>query len=261
MTSLPTLFISHGAPTLAIENSPAHRFLLELGKTLPRPKAILVASAHWESVGGPAVSLGAHPETIHDFGGFPDELYAIQYPAPGAPETAANAAALLEQAGIAVKRSATRGLDHGAWVPLHLMYPNADIPVAQISLVRGASAAAHQKIGEALAELRKEGVLIVGSGSLTHNLYEFRGHSIDAEVPSWVRDFDAWMKSRLENNQHESLLDYRMQAPYAVRNHPTDEHLMPLFVAMGAAGEGAKAERLHASYEYGVLAMDMYAFS
>jgi 4,5-DOPA dioxygenase extradiol len=261
MTSLPTLFISHGAPTLAIENSPAHRFLLELGKTLPRPKAILVASAHWESVGGPAVSLAAHPETIHDFGGFPDELYAIQYPAPGAPETAANAAALLEQAGIAVKRSATRGLDHGAWVPLHLMYPNADIPVAQISLVRGASAAAHQKIGEALAELRKEGVLIVGSGSLTHNLYEFRGHSIDAEVPSWVRDFDAWMKSRLENNQHESLLDYRMQAPYAVRNHPTDEHLMPLFVAMGAAGEGAKAERLHASYEYGVLAMDMYAFS
>lgn len=261
MTSLPTLFISHGAPTLAIENSPAHRFLLELGKTLPRPKAILVASAHWESVGGPAVSLAAHPETIHDFGGFPDELYAIQYPAPGAPETATKAAALLEQAGIAVKRSATRGLDHGAWVPLHLMYPDADIPVAQISLVRGASAAAHQKIGEALAELRGEGVLIVGSGSLTHNLYEFRGHSIDAEVPSWVSDFDTWMKIRLENNQQESLLDYRMQAPYAARNHPSEEHLMPLFVAMGAAGEGAKAERLHASYEYGVLAMDMYAFS
>lgn len=261
MTSLPTLFISHGAPTLAIENSPAHRFLLELGKTLPRPKAILVASAHWESVGDPAVSLAAHPETIHDFGGFPDELYAIQYPAPGAPETATQAAALLEQAGISVKRSATRGLDHGAWVPLHLMYPDADIPVAQISLVRGASAAAHQKIGKALAELRGEGVLIVGSGSLTHNLYEFRGYSIDAEVPSWVSDFDTWMKIRLENNQQESLLDYRMQAPYAARNHPSEEHLMPLFVAMGAAGEGAKAERLHASYEYGVLAMDMYAFS
>ncbi|MEO8407630.1 MAG: class III extradiol ring-cleavage dioxygenase [Oxalobacteraceae bacterium] len=261
MTSLPALFISHGAPTLAIENSPAHRFLLELGKILPRPKAILVASAHWESIGGPTVGLAAHPETLHDFGGFPSELYQIQYPAKGAPDMANKAAALLEQAGIAVKRSATRGLDHGAWVPLHLMYPDADIPVAQISVVRGASAAAHEKIGQALGALREEGVLIVGSGSLTHNLYEFRGGSIDAEVPLWVSDFDTWMKTRLENNQRESLLNYRVQAPHAVRNHPTEEHLLPLFVAMGAAGDAPKSERLHASYEYGVLAMDMYAFS
>ena len=144
---------------LAIENSPAHRFLLELGETLPRPKAILVASAHWESIGGPAVSLAPHPETIHDFGGFPAALYEIQYPAGGAPETATQAAALLEQAGFAVKRSATRGLDHGAWVPLRLMYPDADIPTAQISLVRGASPAAHEKMGRALSQLREDGVL------------------------------------------------------------------------------------------------------
>lgn len=261
MTSLPTLFISHGAPTLAIEQSPAHRFLLQLGKSLPRPKAILVASAHWESMGGPAVSLAPQPETIHDFGGFPQALYEIQYPAPGAPETATHAAELLEHAGFAVKRSASRGLDHGAWVPLNLMYPEANIPVAQISVVRGATPAEHEKMGSALASLRDEGVLIIGSGSLTHNLYEFRGHSIDAEVPAWVSEFDGWMKTQLETHQHEALRNYRALAPSAARNHPTEEHLVPLFVAMGAAGDAAKAERLHSSYEYGVLAMDVYAFS
>jgi 4,5-DOPA dioxygenase extradiol len=261
MTNLPTLFISHGAPTLAIESSPAHQFLLGLGKTLPRPKAILIASAHWESMGGPAVSLAAQPETIHDFGGFPDALYQIQYPAPGAPEVASHAATLLEQAGFAVKRSGTRGLDHGAWVPLHLMYPQADIPVAQISVVRGASATDHEKMGKALTSLREDGVLIIGSGSLTHNLYEVSGHSINAEVPAWVSDFDGWMKNALETNQHEALRNYRAQAPSATRNHPSEEHLLPLFVAMGAAGEAAKAQRVHSSYEYGVLAMDVYAFS
>ena len=261
MTALPALFISHGSPMLAIDDSPARRFLLSLGRTLPRPKAIIVASAHWETSGGLAVSLTAHPETIHDFGGFPQALFEIQYPAPGAPETAARAADLLDQAGLGVERSATRGLDHGAWVPLHLMYPDADIPTTQISLRRGGSPAEHERIGKALGELREDGVLIIGSGSLTHNLYEFRGGPIDAAVPSWVSEFDEWMHSRLDNRQRDSLLDYRAKAPFAVRNHPTEEHLLPLFVAMGAAGDTAKAERLHASYEYGVLAMDMYAFS
>lgn len=259
--SLPTLFISHGSPMLAIEDSPAGRFLLELGKTLPRPKAIIVASAHWESIGGLAVSLASHPETIHDFGGFPEGLFEIQYPAQGAPATADRAAELLEQAGFAVKRSATRGLDHGAWVPLRLMYPDADIPTAQVSLRRGASPVDHEQMGQALRKFREDDVLIIGSGSITHNLYAYRGASIDAEVPSWVSDFGEWMHTRLQTNQRESLQDYRAQAPFAVRNHPTEDHLLPLFVAMGAAGETPKAERLHASYEYGVLAMDMYAFS
>jgi 4,5-DOPA dioxygenase extradiol len=260
MNRLPTLFISHGSPMLAIEKSPAHNFLLALGKSLPRPRAILIASAHWESMGEPAVSLAAQPETIHDFGGFPRALYEIQYPASGAPGMAAHAASLLEQAGFTVKSSPTRGLDHGAWVPLRLMYPEADIPVAQVSVLRGASPADHDRMGKALASLRDEGVLIIGSGSLTHNLYEFRGQGIDAEVPSWVSDFGAWMKERLESHQRDALLNYRTQAPFAVRNHPTEEHLLPLFVAMGAADEGAKAQRLHGSYEYGVLAMDIYAF-
>lgn len=261
MSRLPALFISHGSPMLAIDDSPARRFLLELGKTLPRPKAIIVVSAHWESIGAPAVSIASRPETIHDFGGFPAALFAIQYPAPGAPETAARAAELLEQAGFSVKRSADRGLDHGAWVPLRLMYPEADIPTAQISVLRDATPAEHEKMGQALSTLRDEGVLIIGSGSLTHNLYEFRGHDIDAPVPSWVSDFGTWMMMMLRDKQRESLLDYRRQAPSAARNHPTEEHLLPLFVAMGAAGEEAKAQRIHASYEYGVLAMDVYAFS
>ncbi|MGE5622434.1 MAG: DODA-type extradiol aromatic ring-opening family dioxygenase [Bacillota bacterium] len=260
MPRLPTLFISHGSPMLALDDSPARRFLQDLGRQLPRPQAILVASAHWETMGGPAVSLAARPETIHDFGGFPPALYRLQYPAPGAPEVAARAAQLLEQAGIAVVRSAERGLDHGAWVPLLLMYPDAGIPVAQVSLVRGAGPDAHFQMGKALAGLRDEGILVIGSGALTHNLYEFRGGAIDAPVPDWVSAFGDWMAAGLRDGRREQLLGYRAQAPHAARNHPTEEHLLPLFVTMGAAGEGAQAQRLHASHEYGVLAMDVYAF-
>jgi len=260
MSRLPTLFVSHGSPMLAVEDSPARRFLQGLGQDLPTPSAILVASAHWESTSGPAVSLAPQPETIHDFGGFPQALYELGYPAPGAPQLAQRAALMLEQAGYAVGRSPQRGLDHGAWVPLMLMYPQADIPVTQLSILRGASPADHERMGHALAALRDEGVLVIGSGSLTHNLYEFRGGPIDAPVPGWVSEFGSWMVEKLHANDRVSLREYRAHAPSAVRNHPTEEHLMPLFVAMGAAGEGAPARRLHSSHEYGVLAMDVYAF-
>ena len=262
--ALPALFISHGSPMLALTDTPAHQFLADLGRTLPRPRAILVASAHWESAGAPAVSLATRPETIHDFGGFPQALFDIQYPADGAPEAAAQAAELLEQAGFAVKRSPTRGLDHGAWVPLKLMYPDADIPVAQIALIRGGTPAEHERMGRALSALREQGVLIIGSGSMTHNLHEMRSREIDTEVPPWVRDFSLWMKLRLRDNDRDALLDYRAQAPTGARNHPTEEHLLPLFVAMGAAtgndGKPKRADMLHDSFEYGILAMDMVAF-
>jgi 4,5-DOPA dioxygenase extradiol len=258
---LPILFISHGSPMLALQDSPARRYLQKLGKALPRPKAILVASAHWESVGGVALTLANHPDTIHDFGGFPKALFDIQYPAPGAPDTAERGAQLLEQAGYDVTRNPDRGLDHGTWVPLSLMYPDADIPVAQISIRHGSSPMDNEQVGKALQSLREEGVLIIGSGSLTHNLYALRGGSIDSDVPDWVTAFADWMNTQLQTNQREDLLDYRSQAPFAVRNHPTEEHLLPLFVAMGAAGTTSKAERLHTSYEWGVLAMDIYAFT
>lgn len=260
MTRLPTLFVSHGSPMLAVEDTPASRFLQELGRSLSPPRAILVASAHWETAASPAVSLATRPQTIHDFGGFPPVLYRLGYPAPGAPDLAARAASLLEDAGIAVMRSADRGLDHGAWVPLRLMYPSADIPVTQISIVRGASPEAHERIGQTLAPLRDEGVLVIGSGSLTHNLQEFRGGKFDAPVPPWVTEFDLWMGEKLLAGDRAAVLDYRRLAPSAVRNHPTEEHLLPLFVAMGAAGQGEPAARIHSSYEYGVLAMDVYAF-
>ncbi|SFB21048.1 Aromatic ring-opening dioxygenase, catalytic subunit, LigB family [Collimonas sp. OK607] len=261
MTTLPTIFVSHGSPMLALQDSPARRFLQGLGNTLPKPKAILMVSAHWETAGGAAVSLAAQPATIYDFGGFPQALYDIKYHAPGAPEVAERAAALFEGAGVAVVRSAQRGLDHGAWVPLSLMYPDADVPVAQISLVHGATPAAHEKLGEALAQLRAEGVLIIGSGSLTHNLYEFRGQRVNAPAPQWVTEFEIWMKEHLEAGDRVGLLNYRQLAPSAVQNHPSEEHLLPLFVALGAAGPEAQARLLHSSVEHGVLAMDAYAFN
>lgn len=260
MKPLPTLFVSHGSPMLAIQDSPARRFLSELGMTLPTPDAIMVVSAHWESSGGPALSKATMPETIHDFGGFPPGLFALQYSARGAPDVAEIAKQHLETAGYAVQISQQRGLDHGAWVPLMLMYPQANIPVFQVSLLQGASAAEHRRLGEALSALRDENVLVIGSGSLTHNLHEFRGRELDSPAPGWVHDFGTWMKHALQEGKRDALLDYRRQAPAAERNHPTEEHLMPLFVALGAAGNNAKAKQLHTSYEYGTLAMDVYQF-
>jgi len=260
MTLLPTIFVSHGSPMLALQDSPARRFLQGLGQSLPRPAAIAVVSAHWETRGGPAVSLATRPDTIHDFGGFPQALSDMRYPAPGAPAAAQRAAALFERAGIRVGRSATRGLDHGAWVPLTLMYPDAAIPVMQISIVHGATPAQHLQLGAALQALRHEGVLVLASGSMTHNLQAFRGQPVDAPAPDWVADFEAWMRATLSASDLAALLDYRKRAPMAQQNHPTEEHLLPLYVALGAAGPGARAELLHASVEHGVLAMDAYAF-
>jgi 4,5-DOPA dioxygenase extradiol len=261
MDKAPVLFISHGSPALALTDSPAHRFLTQLGRSLPRPDAIVMVSAHWEAMGGVAVSFAPQPETIYDFGGFSPALKTIRYPAPGAPDVAQQVADQLEQAGFQVKRSTTRGLDHGAWVPLHLMYPEADIPTFQVSVIHGASAAEHLRLGRALAALREQNVCIIGSGSMTHNLYEFRGQPIDTQTAAWVSGFSDWMHDRIEAHETDALLDYRRQAPHAAQNHPTDEHLMPLYVAMGAAGEDWQARRIHNSVEYGVLAMDVYAFA
>ena len=261
MDKAPALFISHGSPMLALIDSPARRFIQTLGATLPRPRAIVMVSAHWQSANGPSVSLAARPATIYDFGGFPPALSQIVYPASGEPELAADVAVQLEHAGFKVRRHDTRGLDHGAWVPLTLMYPDADIPVFQVSLIHGAGPREHERLGRALANLREQGVMIIGSGSMTHNLYEFFGQPIESPPPAWVSEFDDWMFDALARNEREAVLAYRERAPFAERNHPTEEHLLPLFVVMGAAGEGSQPERIHHSVEYGVLAMDAYAFS
>ncbi len=259
MTTMPSLFLSHGAPTLPLTDTPARAFLSQFGGAIARPKAILVVSAHWET-SVPTVSAVDRNDTIHDFGGFPQALYALRYPAPGSPAVAARTSELLRASGIDCRIDRDRGLDHGAWVPLLLMYPHADIPVLQLSVQPHLGTAHHLRIGHALAALRQEGVLIIGSGSLTHDLSEFRGRGPDDPAPDWVNAFADWFHTALTTGRTGDLLDYRRQAPYAVKNHPSEEHLLPLYVALGAAGESARAERPHASSTYGILRMDVYAF-
>jgi 4,5-DOPA dioxygenase extradiol len=257
--TLPSLFLSHGAPTLPLTDTPARAFLKQLAGTLERPKAILVVSAHWETA-QPTVNAVDWNETIHDFYGFPRPLYDMRYPAPGAPQLAARVAERLAEASLACAIDRRRGLDHGAWVPLLLMYPQADIPVLQLSVQPTMGPAHHLRVGRALAALRQDGVLIVGSGSFTHDLSEFRGHDPNDAAPAWVNQFADWFHAALSERRTGDLLAYRAQAPFAAKNHPTEEHLLPLYVALGAAGENASAERLHASATYSVLRMDVYAF-
>jgi 4,5-DOPA dioxygenase extradiol len=256
---LPSLFLSHGAPTLPLTDAPARTFLSGLGNLVPRPKAILVVSAHWETA-SPMVSAVERNETIHDFYGFPRQLYELTYPAPGQPSLAKEVADLLGAAGLSCGIDTARGLDHGAWVPLLLMYPSADIPVLQLSIQPHLGPAHHLVLGRALGRLRGEGVLIIGSGSLTHDLSEFRGQGLDAPAPGWVSSFGDWFGEKLAARRTSDLLDYRRQAPFAAKNHPSEEHLLPLYAALGAAGEEWRADRLHASATYGILRMDVYAF-
>jgi 4,5-DOPA dioxygenase extradiol len=256
---MPVLFVSHGAPTLPIEPGDTGAAWHKLGVQLPRPSSILVISAHWES-SIPTVSRAVQPETIHDFSGFPAELYKLQYPAPGAPAMAQAAALVLQQTGIPVEMDDTRGLDHGAWVPLSLMYPNADIPVTQLSLQPEQDPAWHIALGRALRPLREQGVLIVGSGSISHNLRAIFKHPQGAPAPDWVTEFCDWIARRIEAGDLEALIAYRTRAPHAVQNHPTDEHLLPLFVALGAADNIDKAQRLNHVMTYGILAMDAWLF-
>jgi 4,5-DOPA dioxygenase extradiol len=259
---LAPLFVSHGAPTLPLTDAPAKVFLQGLAARLPeRPKAILVVSAHWET-NIPAVNVVDVNETIHDFGGFPGALYALRYPAPGSNELADRVGDLLAAARLPMAQDAHRGLDHGAWVPLMLIYPEADIPVVQLSVQSHLGPAHHLALGRALAPLREEGVLIVGSGSFTHDLSQFRLYreAVGHAEPEWVTAFADWFDAALTQGRIEDLLAYRRLAPFAARNHPTEEHLLPLYVALGAGGPEAQVKRLHASATHGVLRMDVYSF-
>ncbi|MDE2006057.1 MAG: dioxygenase [Rhodospirillales bacterium] len=253
------IYVSHGSPMTVLTDTPGHRFLAGLGAALPRPKAILVASAHWGTA-APAVSAPAVNETIHDFYGFPPALYACRYPAPGSAALAERVVDLLGAAGLKTAIDPDRGLDHGAWTPLMLAWPEADIPVAQLAIQPRRDPAWHLALGRALAALPGEDVLLIGSGSFTHNLGRIRREAVGVADAPDVAAFAEWMGTALAEGRTEDLLAYRARAPYAVEQHPTDEHLLPIYVAMGAAGPGAKGERLHASSDYGVLRMDAFAF-
>jgi 4,5-DOPA dioxygenase extradiol len=255
-TTLPTLFISHGSPMHALDAGAVGEAWAALGHRYPHPKAILIASAHWETK-LPMLTGNARPETIHDFFGFPAPLYEIRYAAPGAPEIAARTQHLLKEAGYTAAIDGLRGLDHGAWSPLLHSHPDADVPALQISLQTPLGARHHLQLGRALAPLADEGVLIIGSGQTTHNLRE-RGNA-DEALP-YVLEFQAWVRDRLESGAIDDLTDYRSRAPHAARAHPTEEHFLPLFVALGAAGGSPRVERVYDAVENGVLAMDAYLF-
>ncbi len=266
MKPLPTLFISHGSPMHALEAGRAGAAWAALGRELPRPRAVLIASAHWESE-WPMLTTGQRPETIHDFGGFPPALYELRYAAAGAPQMAQRAVKLIRAAGISANGNGCRGLDHGAWVPLLHMYPQADVPVVQISLQTQLGAAHHLQLGEILAPLRAEGVLIVGSGHMTHNLHEWiafaRKHRMqptEVDTAPYVRQFRDWIDGRLRDGDRASLARWQELAPQARRAHPTDEHFLPLPFAYAAAGPAPRIEHLDLGVDSGVLAMDAYLF-
>ena len=256
---IPSVFVSHGSPMLPLGDSPARRFLADLAARLPRPEAILAVSAHWET-DAPTVNAVAVNDTIHDFRGFPEPLYALRYVAPGSPALAERVRGLLRDAGFECRVNTRRGLDHGAWVPLLLAYPEADIPVVQLSVQSRLGPAHHLELGRALAPLRDERTLVLGSGSFTHNLHEYFAGAEDVPEPEWVAGFADWFDGALADGRTEDLLDYRRRAPAARRNHPTEEHLLPLFVALGAAGSRSHVERLHRSADRGVLRLDAYTF-
>lgn len=256
MDSIPPVFISHGSPMLLLEPGRAGPAWRALALSLPRPRAILAVSAHWSTL-VPAVSAASQPETIHDFYGFPQPLYELDYPAPGAPDLAAEVAGLV--AGIRIERQ--RGLDHGAWSPLRAMYPAADIPVIQLAVMPQADAETHFRLGQMLQPLRRRCVLILASGGLTHNLGDIVGGAADGEALPYAREFRDWFAEALDRRDLPALLDWRRRAPHAARAHPSAEHLLPLYVALGAAGEQATAQNVYRDYQLASLALDAFVFA
>ena len=256
MQRLPTVFVSHGSPMLALDAGAAGSAWQQLAEQLPRPRAVVAVSAHW-SAALPTLGNGAHHATIHDFYGFPAALYQVQYRTPGDPQLAES----LQQRLSAARLDPERGLDHGAWVPLSSMYAAADVPVVPLSLNARLGPAHHYALGEALAPLLADDVLLLASGGLTHNLREFRPGADGLPPPDYVLEFQDWFYQRIQAGDIDALLDYRQRAPGAVRAHPTEEHLLPIFVALGAAGTGAQATRHYAAISERILAMDAYSFS
>jgi 4,5-DOPA dioxygenase extradiol len=254
---LPSVFVSHGSPMHALQPGPAGEAWAALGRRLGRPRAIVIASAHWETE-RPLLTGAARPQTIHDFYNFPEPLYRLRYPAPGAPDVAQQAKGLLLEKGFPADIDPQRGLDHGAWSPLLYMYPEADVPVVQLSIQSALGPKHHLEVGKALKTLAVEDVLVIGSGHLTHNLRDWARGS-GAPAP-YAREFQDWVKQKIDNQDLENLADYRSLSPQGVRAHPTDEHFLPLFVALGAAGDGAP-ERVYDAIDSGVLAMDAYVFN
>ena len=265
-SSLPALFISHGAPLFALEPGESGPALTRLGRRLkeeagPTLRGVVIMSPHWMTQ-RPSVMSNPAPGTWHDFGGFPQPLYELDYPAPGAPALASEVADLLRQGGIETLSDPERPFDHGAWVPLMHLFPEADVPVVQVALPSGLGPRAVYAMGQALQPLRERGVVVVGTGSMTHNLAEFFGG--ERQAAPYVVEFSRWVEAAIQRGDLAALLDYRQQAPDASRAHPSDDHFLPIFFALGAGGFGSGADPAGADYVtrevmHGVLAMDSFA--
>lgn len=258
MTKLPSLFVSHGAPSLVLENDDSTRFFQTLGQQYPNPAGIVCISAHWET---PQLLLTGNPQrtTIYDFASFPEPLYRVTYPATGSPALLNKVSKALHTENLSVKINGQRGFDHGVWVPLKLMYPNADIPVVQLSVLPRESPEYHYQLGQALRSLREENILILASGSATHNLLEFRVREKDADPLDYAVAFEHWLIKAVETGDRQTLLNYEKVAPEAKRNHPTPEHFLPLFVALGASTE-PQGKHIHQGFTYGALSMSAFSW-
>ncbi len=257
LTKTPVLFVSHGAPTFATEPGLLGPMLRAVGSQLTALKAVLVVSPHWQTQ-GIKVQTTALPETVHDFGGFPSSLYALQYRAPGAPALAKEAARLLKAAGFDTEVDDRRGLDHGAWVPLMHLLPQADVPVFQVSMPMNLTTDQSVKLGLALAPLREQGVLIVASGSMTHNLYDYR--QADAHPAPYAEEFTSWVRTAVLAKRTSLLLNYRSEAPHAQRAHPSEDHFLPLLIAMGATTAADEVTVLNGGISNGALSMESYVW-
>jgi 4,5-DOPA dioxygenase extradiol len=258
MKTAPALFVSHGAPSFALDPGLLGPKLTQLGERLPGLAAIAVVSAHWQTA-GVEVMRTATPETIHDFGGFPAALYRLRYPARGAPAAAQETVALLKTAGIGAGFEDQRGFDHGVWVPLLHLFPSAQVPVFQISLPFAYNAQKAFELGRALAPLRRRGVLVMGSGSLTHNLGEIG--QFDPNHSTYAVEFTSWIRTHVQSRDIDALVDYRRRAPHAKRAHPTEEHFLPLLVALGASADTDAVNVIEGGMTYGVLSMESYEFT
>ncbi len=257
---LPVLFVPHGSPMFALQPGPAGAAMSNVVARLRTPRAIVVLSPHWETA-VPTVGTATRLETLHDFGGFDPRLFEIDYPATGSPEAAQQVVAALQAAGLPVATDATRGLDHGAWVPLRQMFPDADVPVVPLSVQHHGGPQHAWRVGQALAPLAQQGLLIVASGNVTHNLRDWQIVSMTGQpTPDYVQQFADWVYAQMVGGHTDALLNYRKTQPAGVRAHPRDEHLLPLFTALGAAGEDALPEAFYRGIYDHVIAMDGYAF-
>ena len=260
-TPLPAWFLAHGSPMLAIQDTAFTQALARLWAGMPVPSAIVVISAHWQTRGGLRVTSSLRPETVHDFGGFDRSLYAISYPAPGAPDLAGQVAHLVAEAGFDVRLDPSRGLDHGVWVPLRRAFPEASVPVIQLSLPFPARPAELLRLGRALAPLRQRGVLLVGSGGIVHNLRTVTLEEDEAPTPDWARAFDAWVRDRLAKLDLEALADYAGRAPHVALAVPTSEHFEPLFVVLGTVGAHDRVVTLFEGFQHGSLSLHSVALT